>query len=281
MLIITSSSSLSIPQYPLSNPIFLLRNSQFLQISSRPTFLKLQHGNNNKICSRYMAVHAGVDPGSVVPPDPSSIPWKFWIVGMLITAILPFWNKFWPLTKLKDRVDSIVENVEEVAEGIENVAEGIDKVAEELADHLPEGGRLQKAAMFVEDAAEQAAKNAHLLDQFIDKSDLHAHERRQGELVREADARVGHVYQERNDHWSGMMRRETEGRLAVKERACDESIRRLAAEERARAADERARVSDERARVSDERARAAEKTLSAERASHLRDFENYWDFPPY
>ncbi|XP_065881485.1 uncharacterized protein [Euphorbia lathyris] len=170
MLIITSSSSLSIPQYPLSNPIFLLRNSQFLQISSRPTFLKLQHGNNNKICSRYMAVHAGVDPGSVVPPDPSSIPWKFWIVGMLITAILPFWNKFWPLTKLKaDRVDSIVENVEEVAEGIENVAEGIDKVAEELADHLPEGGRLQKAAMFVEDAAEQAAKNAHLLDQFIDK----------------------------------------------------------------------------------------------------------------
>ncbi|XP_065880480.1 uncharacterized protein [Euphorbia lathyris] len=117
-----------------------------------------------------MAVHAGVDPGPVVSPDLSSIPWKNWIIGMLIAVILPFWkNKFWPLTKLKDRVDSIVENVEEVAEGIENVAEGIDKVAEELADHLPEGGRLQKAAMFVEDAAEQAAKNAHLLDQFIDK----------------------------------------------------------------------------------------------------------------
>ncbi|XP_065877517.1 uncharacterized protein [Euphorbia lathyris] len=69
-------------------------------------------------------------------------------------------------------------------------------------------------------------------------SDLHAHERRQSELVREADARVGRVYQERNDHWSGVMRRETECRLTVEERARDESIRRLAAEERARAADE-------------------------------------------
>ncbi|XP_065878190.1 uncharacterized protein [Euphorbia lathyris] len=89
-------------------------------------------------------------------------------------------------------------------------------------------------------------------------SDLHAHERRQSELVREADARVGQVYQERNDHWSGMMRRETEGRLAVEEWARDESIGRLAAEER-----------------------AAEEAISAERASHLRDFEDYWDFPPY
>ncbi|XP_065878191.1 uncharacterized protein [Euphorbia lathyris] len=84
-------------------------------------------------------------------------------------------------------------------------------------------------------------------------SDLHAHERRRSESVREADARVGQVYQERNDHWSEVMRRETEGRLAV----------------------------EERARVAEERLRVAEEALSAERASRLRDFEDYWDIPPY
>ncbi|WCJ24782.1 hypothetical protein M5689_006714 [Euphorbia peplus] len=175
MVATTSSTSLcNIPQYqkcPFSvpNPSFRLRNSQFLQISKPSSCLELHHQNNIKV-ARYMAVFAGVDPGPIVPSDPSSLPWKMWIVGMLITAILPFWkNKFWPLIKLKEKVESIVETTEEVAEAIEKVAERIEKVAEEVADHLPEGGHLHKAAIFLEHAAKETAQDAHLVDQFIDK----------------------------------------------------------------------------------------------------------------
>ncbi|XP_065863833.1 uncharacterized protein [Euphorbia lathyris] len=112
-------------------------------------------------------------------------------------------------------------------------------------------------------------------------SDLHAHEQRQSESVREADARVGQVYQERNDHWSEVIRRETAGRLVVEERACDETIGRLAAEERVHVETTGRLAAEERARVAKERLRVTEETLSAERASHLREFEAYWDFPPY
>ncbi|XP_065880824.1 uncharacterized protein [Euphorbia lathyris] len=112
-------------------------------------------------------------------------------------------------------------------------------------------------------------------------SDLHAHERRRSESVREADARVGQVYQERNDHWSEVIRRETARRLVVKERARDETIGRLAAEERVHVETTGRLAAEERARVAEERLRVTEETLSAEQASHLRGFEAYWDCPPY
>ncbi|XP_065859388.1 uncharacterized protein [Euphorbia lathyris] len=91
-------------------------------------------------------------------------------------------------------------------------------------------------------------------------SDLHANEQRFSESQRDADARVGHVYRERDAHWSERVRVETEGRLAVEEMTRVEAAGRLATEEGRR---------------------VAEEALSAERASHLRDFEDFWGFPPH
>lgn len=56
-----------------------------------------------------------------------------------------------------------------MTEMVERVAEGVDKVAEDVAEMLPEGGKLRGAVEFVEHVAELTAKDAHLVEGFIDK----------------------------------------------------------------------------------------------------------------
>lgn len=61
-----------------------------------------------------------------------------------------------------------METVEDVAEFVEMVAEGVEKVAEDVSDNLP-AGKLKDAIDRIEEVAETAAKDAHLVDDFIDK----------------------------------------------------------------------------------------------------------------
>ncbi|KAK4391008.1 hypothetical protein Sango_2164100 [Sesamum angolense] len=90
--------------------------------------------------------------------------------GVAITVVVPFFSGKWAsLLKLKNEVETAVETVEEIVEAVEKVAEGVEKVAEDIADDLPEGGRLRKAVDFVESVAERASKDAHLVGDFIDK----------------------------------------------------------------------------------------------------------------
>ncbi|KAL0326095.1 UNVERIFIED_CONTAM: hypothetical protein Sradi_5178800 [Sesamum radiatum] len=110
-----------------------------------------------------------VEPGA---PPPSEPPFNFisWILGVAITVVVPFFSGKWAsLLKLKNEVETAVETVEEIVEAVEKVAEGVEKVAEDIADDLPEGGRLRKAVDFVESVAERASKDAHLVGDFIDK----------------------------------------------------------------------------------------------------------------
>ncbi|CAK7347196.1 unnamed protein product [Dovyalis caffra] len=66
------------------------------------------------------------------------------------------------------KVDSMMQTVEAVAETVEKVADKVDKVAEDFADSLPEG-RVKQAARFIENIAEDAEKDAHLVDEAIEK----------------------------------------------------------------------------------------------------------------
>lgn len=66
-------------------------------------------------------------------------------------------------------VDTAVEAIEEIVDAVGKVAEGVEKVAEDIAEDLPEGGRLRKAVDFVEHVAERANTDAHLVVGFIDK----------------------------------------------------------------------------------------------------------------
>ncbi|KAI3464601.1 hypothetical protein Pfo_021264 [Paulownia fortunei] len=118
---------------------------------------------------RRFLVRSVVQPGA---PPPSEPPFNFinWIVGVAITVVLPFFSHKWAsLLKLRNEVETAVETVEGIVEAVEKVAEGVEKVAEDIADDLPEGGRLRKAVDFVEHVAERASKDAHLVGDFIDK----------------------------------------------------------------------------------------------------------------
>ncbi|KAF9687354.1 hypothetical protein SADUNF_Sadunf02G0084900 [Salix dunnii] len=137
--------------------------NQRLEIFS--TSPKLLYAKNTKM---QMAVYNSVGTGSAGPSAPS--PWKGWILGVLLSVILPFCrNKWGALLLIKDKVEEVVELADNVADIVEEVAEGVEKVAEEIADHLPEGGKLKQVATFVENVAEETAKDADLVDEVIEK----------------------------------------------------------------------------------------------------------------
>ncbi|KAM7520809.1 hypothetical protein LguiB_019771 [Lonicera macranthoides] len=96
--------------------------------------------------------------------------WKGWILGGLVTVILPFLTHKWgPLLKWTKELEAAEERVEEMAEAIEKVAVEVEKVAEDVAENLPEGGRFKVAVTFVENAAKEVIKDADLVEEFIHK----------------------------------------------------------------------------------------------------------------
>ncbi|XP_030454534.2 uncharacterized protein LOC115675885 isoform X2 [Syzygium oleosum] len=116
-----------------------------------------------------VAVRSSIDPVPHLPSDPSPSSWKFWVVGVFVSVILPFWrNKWGPLWKLKNEVEAAVETVEHVTDIVEEVADKVEQVAEEVAEHLPEG-KLKDMVTSVEHLAETAGKDAHLAGDIIDK----------------------------------------------------------------------------------------------------------------
>lgn len=60
------------------------------------------------------------------------------------------------------------ETVEKIADTVGKVAKEVDKATEDLAEALPEGG-LKQVVSFVEDLAEEAAKDAQKVEDLMDK----------------------------------------------------------------------------------------------------------------
>ncbi|KAJ0085334.1 hypothetical protein Patl1_08586 [Pistacia atlantica] len=117
---------------------------------------------------RTTVVYSSVQPGSS-PPDSSPGSWKMWLLGIAISTILPFWtNKWGPFKIFEKRLEAVVETVEDVAEFVEKVAEEVEKVAEDISDDMP-AGKLKDVVDCIEKVAETTAKDAHLVDEFIDK----------------------------------------------------------------------------------------------------------------
>ncbi|CAN6288337.1 unnamed protein product [Urochloa humidicola] len=65
----------------------------------------------------------------------------------------------------------VKDTVEVVAEVVEEAATVAEKVSTEVAEHLPEGGRLRSAAVLVEHASKEVAEDAHLAHDIIHKLD--------------------------------------------------------------------------------------------------------------
>ncbi|KAK8572394.1 hypothetical protein V6N12_028449 [Hibiscus sabdariffa] len=114
-------------------------------------------------------VCCSVGPGPSFPSNPGPGSWQLWVLGFLMTMVLPFWSSKWgPLLKFKDEVETVIDEVEAVADIVEKVAEQVEEVADDIGNHLPEG-RIKDALEMVENVAQNTADGARLAGEFIDK----------------------------------------------------------------------------------------------------------------
>ncbi|KAL1564630.1 hypothetical protein AAHA92_06946 [Salvia divinorum] len=96
--------------------------------------------------------------------------WVKWLLGYVITFLLPFWKTKWDnLLMLEGKVARVVEEVEVVAEVVEKVATTADKALEEVANQLPDNSKLKEAAQALEHVSSVAAQDAQLIENMINK----------------------------------------------------------------------------------------------------------------
>ncbi|XP_026435588.1 uncharacterized protein LOC113333294 isoform X3 [Papaver somniferum] len=91
--------------------------------------------------------------------------WTRWILGAMLTLILPFWKAKW------QKLLRLEEVVEHVAETVEKVAVVTEKLSMEMADKIPGDGELKKAVLFVERVSQEAEKDARLTEDILHKLD--------------------------------------------------------------------------------------------------------------
>ncbi|KAL2538582.1 uncharacterized protein Fot_19973 [Forsythia ovata] len=148
------------------NPISKLGFSKPKDQSSFWRKSLVQCNNNNR---RNFVVYASSVPGVPLPSGPPSNSIRSWILGMVISIVLPFFShKLGALWVLKNRIENTVQQVEDMVEVVEKVAEEVDKIADDILDDLPEG-QLKNIVNYVEDLAEKTAKNADTIGDLIDK----------------------------------------------------------------------------------------------------------------
>ncbi|KAK9067087.1 hypothetical protein SSX86_014411 [Deinandra increscens subsp. villosa] len=112
-------------------------------------------------------------PPSGVPLPPAGSPsgsLRNWIVGIVLTFVLPFCTHKWgPLLVLKNKVDNVVNTAEYMVETLEAVAEKVDKVIDSITDDLPQTSELRKTLEAIDAVVEGVAKTAHIADNIIDQ----------------------------------------------------------------------------------------------------------------
>ncbi|KAG4200603.1 hypothetical protein ERO13_A05G223000v2 [Gossypium hirsutum] len=153
----------------------ILRNSKFQPLGSGLRFQITVRHSYTVFCN------SSVEQGPVIPSSPAPAPgsWKPWILGFLMSIILPFWRGNWrPLLKTQtcvavymsvEEAETVIETVETVTDIVEKVAEQVEQVADKVGDSLPEG-KLKDALEIVEDMAEGTVNDARIVGEFIDKT---------------------------------------------------------------------------------------------------------------
>ncbi|KAL8521154.1 hypothetical protein ACS0TY_011632 [Phlomoides rotata] len=98
--------------------------------------------------------------------------WMKWVLGSLVSVLLPFWKNKWDtLLTLEGEAEKVVEEVEVVVEVVEKVATTAEKVAEVVLKQLPDNSKIKEAAQVVEHVSSVAAHNAQLIQNLINKVD--------------------------------------------------------------------------------------------------------------
>ncbi|KAK4784023.1 hypothetical protein SAY86_018391 [Trapa natans] len=130
-----------------------------------------------------------------VPGQKFSFPaWTRWMIGSLLTLLLPFLKVRWgsKLERIQGEAEIVVEEVEKVAEMVEKVATVAEKVSEEAAESIQdENSKLKEAAMWVEKASKEAAHDAQLTQDLIHK--VEAIEQDMGDLEGMVEPIIGKI----------------------------------------------------------------------------------------
>ncbi|MBA0856327.1 hypothetical protein Goshw_026794, partial [Gossypium schwendimanii] len=152
----------------ISNSIHKAKNHQILRNHNlQPPGIGLRLLNTDRVNNLVVCCSIGSGPSN--PGSCEFLSRKLWVVGLVMSIILPFWRSKWgPLLKLKDEVETIIDKAEEVTDIVEEVAGQVEEVADDIGNHLPEG-RLKNALQFVEDMAQNTADGARLAGDLIDK----------------------------------------------------------------------------------------------------------------
>ncbi|KAJ1295674.1 hypothetical protein BS78_01G240700 [Paspalum vaginatum] len=98
--------------------------------------------------------------------------WARLAIGSILAAATPFMHSRWAsFLRIQSEVEAVKDTAEVVAEVIEEAATVTEKVSAQVAQQLPEGGRLRTAAVLVEHASKEVAEEAHLARDIIHKVD--------------------------------------------------------------------------------------------------------------
>ncbi|CAK7328503.1 unnamed protein product [Dovyalis caffra] len=111
------------------------------------------------------------------PPGSNFLHWARWALGSILSILLPFWKQKWEkLKRLEGEVEIIAEEVDQVAEVVEKVATVAEEVSEEVAEALPENGKLKETALLIEAVSKATAHDAKLTQDFIHQVDALKHD---------------------------------------------------------------------------------------------------------
>ncbi|PUZ39294.1 hypothetical protein GQ55_9G279200 [Panicum hallii var. hallii] len=98
--------------------------------------------------------------------------WARLAIGSVLAAATPLLHSRWAsILRIQSEVEMVKDAAEAVVEVVEEAATFAEKVSSEVAEQLPEGGRLRTAAVLVEHASKEVAHEAHLAQDIIHKMD--------------------------------------------------------------------------------------------------------------
>uniref|UniRef100_C6JRS2 Uncharacterized protein n=1 Tax=Sorghum bicolor TaxID=4558 RepID=C6JRS2_SORBI len=80
-------------------------------------------------------------------------------------------EKWASLLRIQGEVEMVKDTAEAVAEVVEMAATAAEKASSEVAEQLPEKGRLRAVAVLVEHASKEVAEEAHLAQDILHKVD--------------------------------------------------------------------------------------------------------------
>ncbi|KAK8529773.1 hypothetical protein V6N12_060543 [Hibiscus sabdariffa] len=103
--------------------------------------------------------------------------WARFLLGSVLSFLLPFWKAKWAsLKRIEGEAEMVVEVAENTAQVVETVATATGNMSAEVAEKLPDDSKLKKAAMVVEHVSEIAAQDAHATAQFIQQVEAVKHD---------------------------------------------------------------------------------------------------------